>query len=131
MCNAFSRRALIAAMRCCAWSATSWLPLWASTSEPEWAETTMVVCAVSISPLPGLTLPSFASRHAAEWFHRSTAKLCYQSQFLIGLAVLSIENARLPLLSFGEGYPRFSPPDCGENNGFNGFSLTMHNFTFR
>jgi hypothetical protein len=42
-----------------------------------------------------------------------------------------VKNARLPLLSFGEGYPRFSPPDCGENNGFNGFSLTMHNFTFR
>jgi hypothetical protein len=57
----------------------------------------MVVCAVSISPLPGLTLPSFASRHASEWFHRSTAKLCYQSQFLIGLAVLSIENARFLL----------------------------------
>ena len=43
----------------------------------------MVVCAVSISPLPGLTFPGFASRHAAEWFHRSTEKLCYQSQFLI------------------------------------------------
>ena len=63
----------------------------------------MVVCAVSISPLPGLTLPGFASRHAAEWFHRSTEKLWYQSQFLIGLAVLSIENALLyPQISAGE-----------------------------
>jgi hypothetical protein len=52
----------------------------------------MVVCAVSISPLPGISLPGFASRHAAERFHRNTEKLCYQSQFLIGLAVLSIEN---------------------------------------
>ena len=35
---------------------------------------------VPIIPLPGITLPGFASRHAAEWFHRSTETLCYQSQ---------------------------------------------------
>jgi hypothetical protein len=42
-------------------------------------------CAVPIIPLPGTTLPSFASRHAAEWFHRSTDKLWYQSQFLASI----------------------------------------------
>jgi hypothetical protein len=31
---------------------------------------------VPIIPLPGITLPGFASRHAAEWFHRSTETLC-------------------------------------------------------
>ena len=36
--------------------------------------------AVPIIPLPGLTLPGFASRHAAEWFPIRTEKPCYQSQ---------------------------------------------------
>jgi hypothetical protein len=49
--------------------------------------------AVLIIPLPGIRLLVSASRHAAEWFHISTEKLCYQSQFLIGLAELSILNA--------------------------------------
>jgi hypothetical protein len=40
----------------------------------------MVVCVVSIIPLPGITLPSFASRHVAAWFHIRQTKLCYQSQ---------------------------------------------------
>jgi hypothetical protein len=38
--------------------------------------------AVPIIPLPGISLSNFASRHAAEWFHISREKLCYQSQFL-------------------------------------------------
>jgi ribosomal protein S12 methylthiotransferase accessory factor YcaO len=36
----------------------------------------MVVCAVSISPLPGLTFPGFASRYAAEVaLHLTVVKL--------------------------------------------------------
>lgn len=42
----------------------------------------MVVCAVSRIPLPGISLSGFASGHAAEWFHRRTEKLWYQSQLL-------------------------------------------------
>jgi hypothetical protein len=41
-----------------------------------------VPSAVPIIPLSGITLPGFASRPAAEWFHISTEKLCYQSQLL-------------------------------------------------
>jgi hypothetical protein len=37
-------------------------------------------CVVPIIPLPGTTLPGFASRHVEQWFHISTQKLCYQSQ---------------------------------------------------
>jgi hypothetical protein len=37
---------------------------------------------VPIIRLPGISFPGFASGHAAEWFHISTEKLCYQSQFL-------------------------------------------------
>jgi hypothetical protein len=35
---------------------------------------------VPIIPLPGITLPDFASRHAAAWFHISPEKRCYQTQ---------------------------------------------------
>ena len=35
-----------------------------------------------IIPLPGISPPDFASRHAAEWVHIRTEKLCYQSQLL-------------------------------------------------
>jgi len=51
-----------------------------------------VPAAVLIIPLPGISFSNFASRHAAAWVHISTEKLCYQSQFLIGLAKLSILN---------------------------------------
>ena len=39
------------------------------------------VLAVQIIPLPGITLPGFASRHAAEWFHIRQKKRCYRSRF--------------------------------------------------
>ena len=42
-----------------------------------------VPSAVPISPLPGISLAGFASRHVAEWFHRSPEKRCCQSQFLM------------------------------------------------
>jgi hypothetical protein len=35
---------------------------------------------IPIIPLAGIALPGFASRHVAEWFHRRTETLCYQSQ---------------------------------------------------
>jgi hypothetical protein len=54
-------------------------------------------CVVPIIPLPGIRLANFASRRAAEWFHIRTEKLCYQSQFPIGLSELSIENVRFLL----------------------------------
>jgi hypothetical protein len=38
---------------------------------------------------------------------------------------LSIENARLPLSSFGEGYPRYSSTSFVKNNRFNGFFFTV------
>jgi hypothetical protein len=37
---------------------------------------------VPIIPLLGITLPGFASRHAAKWFYISTEELCSQSQLL-------------------------------------------------
>jgi hypothetical protein len=40
------------------------------------------------------------------------------------LICLSRKNAPLPPTLSGEGYPRFSLPNCGENNRFCGFSLT-------
>jgi hypothetical protein len=42
-----------------------------------------------------------------------------------GLAALSMQNACLPLLLLGEGYPHFFLPVYGENNCFNGFFLTV------
>ena len=34
-------------------------------------------CAVPIIPLPGISLPGFASGHGGEWFHRMEKTLCY------------------------------------------------------
>jgi hypothetical protein len=80
--------------------------------------------AVPIIPLPGITLASFASEHAAEWFHISTEKLCYQSQFLIGSSSLSVLNTRFPPTNSGGINTRFSSPVSVENNCCNGFSFT-------
>jgi len=39
-------------------------------------------CAVLIIPLPGTSLPGFASRHGRAWFQRIRKKVCYRNQFV-------------------------------------------------
>src|ERR687884_343872 len=65
-----------------------------------------------IIPLYSISLPGFASRHAAEWFHRSTENLCFKANCFLfrELAELSILNRRFISTNSGEGYPRFSLP---------------------
>jgi hypothetical protein len=81
--------------------------------------------AVLIIPLPGIRLLVSASRHAAEWFHISTEKLCYQSQFLIGLAELSILNASFHRQLLAGEIAVFLHHFVGRNNCFDGFFLTV------
>src|SRR5262249_959682 len=54
-------------------------------------------CVVPIIPLPGISLPGFASRHAKEWFHIRQKKRWYRNRFSQCLKILRF--LRLCLLS--------------------------------
>src|SRR6516165_8975196 len=43
---------------------------------------------VPIIPLPGISLSAFASRHAADWFHRRQKTRCYRNHFSQRLKIL-------------------------------------------
>jgi hypothetical protein len=56
---------------------------------------------VPIITLPGISLSGFASRNAVEWFHISTAKLCYQNEFFpLPQGAITLEYSFPPLLSY-------------------------------
>ena len=81
------------------------------------------------APWPSrIRLPGFASRHAAEGFHISTAKLCYQSQFLRGLAELSIQNVHFSPPYLVEGNHLFLLHKAAERNGQHIFLCTCISF---
>jgi hypothetical protein len=71
--------------------------------------------AVPIIPLSGISLPDFASRHVAEWFHIRTEKLYYQSQ-LFTLQMVSrfvyIKRAFFTTVFCRENPPFLLPQRC-------------------